>query len=90
MLKIFQAEIGKDLGMIKMLFAEYADSLGFDLDFQDFENELANLPGDYAEPAGCLLLAIILKKETNEAFEYKDKSIPFRKRCLLGWLCGCK
>jgi len=57
MLKIFPAETKEDIELAKMLFVEYADSLGFDLDFQDFEEELANLPGDYAGPRGCLLLA---------------------------------
>jgi putative acetyltransferase len=57
MLKIFPVETDKDLETIRELFVEYADSLGFDLDFQNFEEELANLPGDYALPQGCLLLA---------------------------------
>jgi putative acetyltransferase len=40
-----------------MLFEEYANSLGFNLQFQDFEKEYTKLPGEYALPAGRLLLA---------------------------------
>lgn len=56
-LKISQARTDKDIKIVKRLFVEYADSLDCDLCFQNFNEELANLPGDYAPPSGCLLLA---------------------------------
>lgn len=56
--KFVQAESKEDLSHARKLFAEYAASLGFDLSFQNFENELAELPGEYAPPDGRLLLAI--------------------------------
>jgi ribosomal protein S18 acetylase RimI-like enzyme len=41
------------------LIAEYAAGLGVDLAFQQLEAELAALPGDYAAPAGALLVALV-------------------------------
>ena len=50
-------ESGPRIAQARALFLEYAQSLGFSLCFQDFDKELANLPGEYAPPKGRLLLA---------------------------------
>jgi len=43
----------------RAIFREYADALGVDLCFQNFEAELAGLPGDYAAPGGHVLIALV-------------------------------
>jgi len=57
-LQTSQAESPNQIAGVSELFLEYAQSLGFSLCFQNFDQELANLPGDYAPPEGCLLLAM--------------------------------
>jgi len=46
-----------EMDAVRTIFQEYADSLDVDLAFQDFAQELADLPGDYASPRGQILLA---------------------------------
>ncbi len=53
------ATSAQDMATAAQLFREYADSLGVDLAFQNFDTELAQLPGDYAAPRGALLLAYV-------------------------------
>ena len=75
-----QAESPEQIATVRELFLEYAQSLGFSLCFQGFDKELAGLPGDYAPPAGRLLLAdfggevagcIALHKIDNDTCEMK-------------------
>lgn len=54
---ISQVTTEPELNEVRILFSEYVASLGVDLSFQHFDEELAGLPGDYASPDGCLLLA---------------------------------
>lgn len=79
-LSLFQAESAPQIDQARELFLEYAKSLGFSLCFQNFDEELAGLPGDYAPPEGRLLLAecenqiagcVALHKLTNEICEMK-------------------
>jgi putative acetyltransferase len=56
-LTFVQAETPLQIAQARELFLEYAHSLGFSLCFQNFDKELAGLPGDYAPPHGRLLLA---------------------------------
>jgi len=57
MIQIINAQEQVQYQEVRELFMQYADSLEFDLEFQGFSQELASLPGHYAPPDGCILLA---------------------------------
>ncbi|MBI3412280.1 MAG: GNAT family N-acetyltransferase [Planctomycetes bacterium] len=91
--RISLAESAEEVALVRELFQEYAASLGVDLCFQSFEQELAELPGRYASPEGRLLLAfcegklagcVALRKLDDETCEMKRLYLrpEFRGRSL--------
>ncbi|UCG62419.1 MAG: GNAT family N-acetyltransferase [Candidatus Zixiibacteriota bacterium] len=80
MLHISQATTDAEMKIVRSLFLEYAETLGFELDFQHFDRDLNELPGQYGPPEGRLLLArwegevagcVALRKHDSEACEMK-------------------
>lgn len=58
-IELRRAESAEDLLCVATIFREYAASLAIDLCFQNFDAELASLPGEYGAPHGHLLLALV-------------------------------
>ncbi len=56
-IRLFTPDQPQEWADVRTIFQEYADSLDVDLAFQNFSEELSDLPGEYAAPRGVLLLA---------------------------------
>jgi carbonic anhydrase len=57
--RIIHAAAAHEIEITRSLFGEYAGWLAIDLSFQNFDEEVSGLPGDYASPNGLLLLALV-------------------------------
>jgi putative acetyltransferase len=57
MFQVVAATQPSQVEQVRTLVLEYVEHLGIDLDFQDFEREIREFPGDYAPPGGHLFLA---------------------------------
>lgn len=74
---------------IRQLFTEYQQSLGFELDFQNFQQELDTLPGAYAPPRGRILFepggCVALRPLDEQTCEMKRLYVrPEKRRSGLG------
>ena len=84
MIELIKVKDKEHLAVIRELFLEYAESLGFSLCFQDFDKELAALPGEYAPPNGCLILAVADSKPCGCVALHKlEESICEMKRLYI-------
>lgn len=72
---IAQATSEADIAAIRELFEEYQRFLGFDLCFQGFSEEMAQLPGKYGPPDGSLLLARVQNDAAGCIALYRMKTI---------------
>ena len=79
-MELIRAQSELEIAIIRELFTEYARALDLDLYFQNFNQELAQLPGQYTPPEGCLLLAfeeskaagcVALRKQLKDICEMK-------------------
>jgi ribosomal protein S18 acetylase RimI-like enzyme len=79
------AETKKDYEDAKALFLEYKESLNLDLCFQKFHEEISNLPAQYSEPTGCIILScenekpfgcVAVRKFEDSVCEMKRLYIP--------------
>lgn len=59
MIKLATPRKTEELDALRGILRDYASGLGVDLCFQDFDSELATLPGLYAQPRGALLTAFV-------------------------------
>ncbi|HXW56230.1 MAG TPA: GNAT family N-acetyltransferase [Candidatus Cybelea sp.] len=88
-LRIAPAERDPALKLVSALFREYAQSLEVDLSFQDFDHELASLPGTYAPPDGRIFLALFDEHDAPLTDSECRQSAPPSASTTLRATAGC-
>lgn len=73
--RIRNARFPQDNHRILALFAAYAESLGIDLTFQNFDDELASFPGKYTpQEGGALIVAELHSDSSRSTVEASEES----------------
>ncbi len=81
MLEIVEATTDERITQAKALFQEYAESLGFDLGFQNFDVEMDRFPEQYSPPTGGLFLALLQNQPIGcVGVRYFDEGVCEMKR----------
>lgn len=84
LIEITIAEKEAEFAAVKAILLEYGKLRNFDAALGDFEKELDNLPGEFASPAGVLLLAYFQKEPAGIVFLRKiDVGICEMKRLFV-------
>ncbi len=79
-----------EIAATRMIFQDYAASLDVDLCFQGFDAELQCLPGEYAEPRGALLLALVPTAEAKSAQGGSSLQLVEGRSALVAGCCALR
>jgi len=86
---LYTPESAEQIEAARAIIRDYALALGIDLAFQGIEQELADLPGDYSEPRGALLLALAEPSPATQAAPPESLHWIERENGARALVAGC-